>query len=111
MRTIAVPSVSSGSAWTLLRPAVAAAEATPPGLPNREIREAPLFLVSLDTGELRPNQRPMHRALFDFHHIGLGRSCGDRLRDGLRRGLVVRLPRGGSGGDGNRVEMRGRIRC
>jgi hypothetical protein len=98
MRTVVavagVAPVPARPAWTLLHPGIAATETAPSGLTNRELREAPLFLVPLDARELRTNQRPMHRSLFDFNGTGLDRGGVNRLRNGLRRGFVARRPRG-----------------
>ena len=40
--------------------------ATAAALPNRELRRPPLFLVSLYPRELRADERPMDRALFNL---------------------------------------------
>jgi hypothetical protein len=96
MRTVVavatVAAVPARPAWTLLHPGVAAPEAAPSGLTNRELREAPLFLVPFDPRELCTNQRPMYRSLFDFNHTRLDRNNLDRLRNRLGRGFIARVP-------------------
>ena len=97
MRTVVtvatVAPIATRPGWTLLHAGVAAAEAAPSGLTNRELREAPLFLVTLDARELGANQRPMHGPLLDFNHARLDRRSLDRLRDGLRRGFLACVTR------------------
>jgi hypothetical protein len=105
-----VPARPARPAWTLLHPGVAATETAPSGLTNRELREAPLFLVPLDARELCANQRPMHRSLFDFNLTRLDRSrVGDWLRNGLSRGFVTRVPRWRGDGGRHRLQMRGEM--
>jgi hypothetical protein len=96
MRTVAaIAAIAPVPAEPARTTGVAAAEAAPAGLTNRELREAPLFLVPLDARELCTNQRPMHGPLFDFNHTRLDRDSVDRLRNRnrLRRGFIARVPR------------------
>ena len=61
-------------------------------LPNRELREPTLFLVSFYPRELRPDERPVNRALFQFDRRLTARLAGhvsNQLRDSLPRVLTI----------------------
>jgi hypothetical protein len=106
VRTIPIAAAPSGTAAALrLRPRVTAAEAptAASGLAYRELRQAPLFLVSLDARELRTDQRTMDGTVFDigkimcgcFRNVGVGR----HVRAGaIRRTIGDRRFSNGYGG-------------
>src|SRR3954470_15140072 len=89
MRAIAVAAASGLARPMGLRACVAATKMAVATLPNREFRQAALFLLAFDTRKLCANQRTMNGTFFDvltelFRRFSGGYFDGLRFR-GIRR--------------------------